>query len=379
MALAQGSNGRAAGIDLLRALAIVSVMAYHLSSHGVALPPMVELGWMGVDLFFVLSGYLIGWQLLGCYAVGSSPHWRQFFLGRALRILPAYYAVLALYFLLGEQREGGAVQPVWKFLTFTINLYPRWEQGLAYSHAWSLCVEEHFYLLFPALVWLLARRAGVRQISLLLAGLCIGPLLLRGYLWQTHIAAYMAAGDVGLAMQHFIALIYQPTYARLDGLLLGVVLAMLRAFRPLWWQRLQAHSTALLFGAGAVFYLCAQIPLMSMAGATLLFPLVALGCAALVVSITSPSSYLARRRVPGAQTLAVLAFSLYLTHRQIYHWLDTLVPQLSEQSTIVATAGYIAASLLGAALLYWLVERPALALRRRLLTAPQAGGKLAAN
>jgi peptidoglycan/LPS O-acetylase OafA/YrhL len=129
MALADGGSGRAAGIDLLRALAIVSVMLYHLSSHGVALPPMVELGWMGVDLFFVLSGYLIGWQLLGGYAEGRTPRWRRFLLGRALRILPAYYAVLALYVVLGDQREGGTLQPLWKFLSLTINLTPSGNRG----------------------------------------------------------------------------------------------------------------------------------------------------------------------------------------------------------------------------------------------------------
>lgn len=89
MVLTPDASERLAGIDLLRALAIVSVMLYHLSSHGVALPPSVELGWMGVDLFFVLSGYLIGWQLLGCYATGRTPRWPHFLLGRALRILPA--------------------------------------------------------------------------------------------------------------------------------------------------------------------------------------------------------------------------------------------------------------------------------------------------
>ncbi|MFC0167430.1 acyltransferase family protein [Pseudoduganella danionis] len=370
-ALHHWGQERAAGIDLLRAFAIFSVMLYHLSSHGVALPALVEQGWMGVDLFFVLSGYLIGWQLFSCYAGGSTPGWGGFLLGRALRILPAYYVVLALYFLLPDQREGGTLQALWKFLTFTLNLYPQWEQGLAYSHAWSLCIEQHFYLLLPATVWLLARHANLSRISLLLALLWGGALLLRGYLWQTHVAASMAAGKVELAMQDFIVWIYHPTYARLDGLLLGVTLAMVRAFRPHWWVRLQSRSTALLWGAGAIFLLCLQIPLMSLTGAMLLYPLVALGCGALVLSVSSPASYLARQRVPGARTLATLAYSLYLTHRQIYHWLDTLLPELAKQSTVVAAAGYGTASLLAAAVLYLLVERPALGLRRRLLAAPQ--------
>lgn len=382
MVLTQDASERLAGIDLLRALAIVSVMLYHLSSHGVALPPSVELGWMGVDLFFVLSGYLIGWQLLGSYAAASTPRWSHFLLGRALRILPAYYAVLVLYVLLGDQREGEALQPLWRFITFTVNLTPAWGEHLAYSHAWSLCVEEHFYLLFPLGVWLLARRASAHTIVLLLAGLFAGALLLRAYLWQTQVASAMAAADMARAMQQFSALLYMPTYARLDGLLLGVTLAMVRAFRPLWWQRLHAYSSALLCAAVAMFYLCSQIPLMSLAGATLLYPLVALACAALLLSVTSPASVLSRRRVPGAQTLAVLAFSLYLTHRQIYHWLDTLLPQLAQQHSVLAAAGYFAASLLGAALLYWLIERPALSLRRRLLGATQhapAGSAAAAG
>jgi peptidoglycan/LPS O-acetylase OafA/YrhL len=156
MALADGGEGRAAGIDLLRALAIVSVMLYHLSSHGVALPPMVELGWMGVDLFFVLSGYLIGWQLLGGYAEGRTPRWRRFCWAG-----PAHPACLlccaGAVCRSGRSARRGHMQPLWKFLSLTINLYSPVGTGLAYSHAWSLCVEEHFYLLFPALVWL-ARR-----------------------------------------------------------------------------------------------------------------------------------------------------------------------------------------------------------------------------
>lgn len=361
---------RAAGIDVLRALAILSVMLYHLSSHGVALPAMVELGWMGVDLFFVLSGYLIGWQIFSCYAAGSRPRWAHFLLARALRILPAYYAVLVLYLLLGTQREGGTLQPLWKFLTFTVNLAPQWQQGAAYSHAWSLCVEENFYLLFPLSVCWLARYANGRRVGLLLISLFSMGLLLRGYLWQSYVAAPLAAGASGVAMEQFVTLIYQPTYARLDGLLLGVLLALLRAFRPHWWHRLQAHHAALFASGAAVLYLCTQLPLMSRSGAILLFPLVALAGGLLLVSVTSPASYLARLRVPGAQALAVLAYSLYLTHRQIYHWVDTLLPQLAEQSSVLAAAGYFTAALLAAALLYWLVERPALGWRQHLLAAP---------
>jgi peptidoglycan/LPS O-acetylase OafA/YrhL len=72
-------------------------------------------------------------------------------------VLPAYYVVLAMYAAFPRWREGGRLQPIWKFATFSLNLFPDWQAGNAYAHAWSLCVEEHFYLLLP--VWLLAGRA----------------------------------------------------------------------------------------------------------------------------------------------------------------------------------------------------------------------------
>src|ERR1700754_3262950 len=92
-------SSRAAGPDLLRALAILLVMLWHLPRP--ATPALLEglkqYGWTGVDLFFVLSGYLIGTQLLARLAQGQRVSLRDFYLKRALRILPAFLAVLAIY------------------------------------------------------------------------------------------------------------------------------------------------------------------------------------------------------------------------------------------------------------------------------------------
>jgi peptidoglycan/LPS O-acetylase OafA/YrhL len=130
-------TARAPGLDLLRAVAIVVVMLYHLSSHGIHIAGAGRHGWMGVDLFFVLSGYLIGWQVLRDVAAGRMPDWTGFILGRAWRILPAYLAVLALYLALPAWREAEAIPPVWQFLTFTMNVLPDHLTQRAYSHAWS--------------------------------------------------------------------------------------------------------------------------------------------------------------------------------------------------------------------------------------------------
>ncbi|MYM83868.1 acyltransferase family protein [Duganella sp. FT50W] len=355
---------RAPGLDLLRALAIAAVMLYHISSHGIPMPVFVEHGWMGVDLFFVLSGYLIGWQLLRAYAHGEAPHWRRFMLSRALRILPAYYAVLVLYVLLPSP-EGGALQPLWKYLTFTLNFASDWRQGAAYSHAWSLCVEEHVYLLFPVAAWLLARRLNARRAIVLAVSLIGGGMLLRGWLWQAQVAPHLA-DDAGGAMRNFIGLIYNPTYARLDGLLMGVNLAACRAFRPAWWDALLGHGRALLAAGAITLAASTQIPLMSPTGAIVLFPLVALGCTMLLTGAISPATWIGRQTLPGVRTVAILAFSLYLIHKQIYAWLDTLLPDLGRQAPMLALVIYMAASLAAAALLYLAIERPGLRLRRQL-------------
>ncbi len=363
------ASARAPGPDLLRAAAIVTVMLYHLASHGVDLPALGRHGWIGVDLFFVLSGYLIGWQLLREIAAGRQPDWHAFFLKRTLRVLPPYLAVLALYLLVPAWREAEAMAPAWQFLTFTVNLFPDYERWRADSHAWSLCVEEHFYLLFPAAAWLLARRRGrgmvrVAATACILAG---AGMLLRAWLWQREVAPHLLAHDAGAAFLRYAEALYAPTWCRLDGLLAGVLLAAVRAFRPAWWMRL-LRAGPLLLPAGALVLVAAlRLEPVGAAGAVFQFPLLALGFACLLAAALSPRLAFNRIALPGARPLALLAFSLYLTHRQVYAWLDGRLDGLATASPWLAFGLYNVAALAVAALLRLAVERPALALRERLL------------
>jgi peptidoglycan/LPS O-acetylase OafA/YrhL len=174
---------RQPGLDLLRALAIIVVVVYHAALFGFKLPGRVDrFGWIGVDLFFVLSGYLIGGQLLAPLAHGQDIKLGRFFTRRALRIMPAYFAVLAIYFLLPSWREYSEMsQPLWKFLLSVQNI--ALHGGTAFSHAWSLAVEDQFYLALPFLLLFLFRRP--RAAIVIPCLIILGGLLLRTFLaWK---------------------------------------------------------------------------------------------------------------------------------------------------------------------------------------------------
>ena len=109
---------RSPGLELLRAIAVAWVMLTHAGMFGLIGDNwFAGYGWMGVDLFFALSGYLIGGQLLRPWARGESPNYRRFFARRLLRTLPAYLVVVALYFMFPLLQDRDQIQPLWRFLT----------------------------------------------------------------------------------------------------------------------------------------------------------------------------------------------------------------------------------------------------------------------
>src|SRR3984893_1661053 len=221
---------RQPGLDLLRALAIIVVVIYHAGIMGFPLPGRVHrFGWIGVDLFFVLSGYLIGGQLLAPLARHQSIKLGRFFSRRALRILPAYLVILAIYIFLPWWREYPEMTPWWKFLVSVQNI--GLHGGTAFSHAWSLAVEDQFYLCLPFLLLFVNRRPSAAIIVPCV--IFCGGILLRAFL------AYQHPAEVsGVAFRDYQAWIYYPTWTRLDPLVFGVALAAIEKFRPQWWERL---------------------------------------------------------------------------------------------------------------------------------------------
>src|ERR1044072_953203 len=220
---------RQPGLDLLRALAIIVVVIYHAALFGFKLPGRIDrFGWIGVDLFFVLRRHLICVELLAPLARGNKINLGRFFARRVLRIMPAYFVVLAIYFLLPSWREYPDMsQPLWKFL-LSIQIIAL-HGGTAFSHAWSLAVEDQFYLALPFLLLFLFGRPRAAVIVPCL--IVIGGIALRAFL-----AAQNPSVDGGVSFRGFQAWIYYPTWTRLDPPVLGVMVAAIEKFRPQLWH-----------------------------------------------------------------------------------------------------------------------------------------------
>lgn len=365
---------RLPGLDLLRAIAIVWVMFFHAQGAGLGAPwsPLSQFGWMGVDLFFALSGYLIGWQVLRPLSQGRRLDLRDFYLRRALRVLPAFWTVLALYLLWPAFRERPGLESGWQFFTFTLNLLIDYEHNKAFSHAWSLCVEEHFYLLFPLLAIALTRRPALWKGAAAVAALVLAGIALRAWVWN----------GLDDNANHWVERIYYPTWMRLDGLLFGVTLAAVRAYRPQWWEAMLRRSGGL--ALAGVSLLAAAITLsqqrLGFVASVYGLPVLSLAMALLVAAGASERRWTGRLRVPGAGWLAAASFSLYLSHKGAFALMAGAWGESLETRPLLVFFAYAGAALAAGALLHYAVERPFLRWRERLIRrrAPAPAGADAA-
>lgn len=344
----------------MRAIAIIVVVIYHAGIMGFPLPGRVHrFGWVGVDLFFVLSGYLIGGQLIGLLARDGRINLGRFFSRRALRILPAYFVVLAIYFSLPSWREYPEMSPLWKFLVSVQNIGLR--GGTAFSHAWSLAVEDQFYLLLP-LVLLCVNRF-FRTAVVIPCVIVFGGIVLRTVLARQNLT------ESGVSFRGFQTWIYYPTWTRLDPLVFGVALAAIEKSRPRWWQCLTDSAPWLLFPGFALIAYALYLgegDHLTVTAAVWQFPLIAVGMATLLVCATSPRLPFRRITIPGAAFVASIAYSTYLIQKLVINFVGQSLTDhdIALTSTpallLVEMAVYVAGTIL-----FFTVERPFLQLRHR--------------
>src|SRR6266498_5486772 len=354
---------RQPGLDLLRALAIIVVVVYHAALFGFKLPGRVDrFGWIGVDLFFVLSGYLIGGQLLAPLARNQSINLGRFFARRALRIMPAYFVILTIYFSLPAWREyPDMAQPLWKFLLSIQNI--ALHGGTAFSHAWSLAVEDQFYLALPFILLVLFWRP--RGAMILSCVIVVGGVLLRAFL-----AAQNPSVDGGVSFRGFQAWIYYPTWTRLDPLVFGAVIAAIEKFRPQWWRRLTNYAIWLWLPALVLILYglwLGEGDYLTVTACIWQFPLIALGMAALLICAVSPRLVFRRVAIPGAAFIASIAYSAYLIQKLVIRFVEQFCTRrniaLTSVPTLICVELFVYAA---ATILFFTVERPFLQLRKRI-------------
>jgi peptidoglycan/LPS O-acetylase OafA/YrhL len=274
------------------------------------LNPVLELGWSGVDLFFVLSGFLIGGILVD--ARSSANYYRTFYIRRAFRILPLYSLLVLVGFLLleprahgGETMRGILLHPApWRYyLTFTQNFYVAKHSDIIIflPITWSLAVEEQFYLTLPLLV----RKVDRDKLLIVVIAIMIFIVALRsGLYWNGYINA----------MQSYVL-----PFCRFDSLLIGVACALLvRNQRAYCW--LQNHSRLLIAATlllGSCFFfmdhhLWTRNLFLHAAGFTIIGMFYA---SVMMLVLIHPQGSLARALCyKPLMRLGIVSYCVYLTH-----------------------------------------------------------------
>jgi peptidoglycan/LPS O-acetylase OafA/YrhL len=347
-----GSSKHIPALDGVRGLAILAVFFHHYGAGGIHSPSaMVRgiatvcgLGWTGVDLFFVLSGFLITGILFDTQSEPS--YYSKFYARRTLRIFPIYYLFAAITLLV--------VPPsVWQkgHLFFLVYLgYPAaliWPTlvnlPIRITHLWSLSVEEQFYMLWP---WLIRKLHTPRNIL----GLC----------------AVAGVGSLA-ARVVFPGWAYASLPCRMDGLALGAALAIL--FRGNLWQQCQRSAWAVfLTSAGAVVLICAlrhTTDHYDRVICTVGFSVIATAYGALLVLSLGPLTGLFSLRT--LRIFGKYSYGMYLYHFPLTTVFEHTKPFFARYplGSLSYVATSLAANLAIAALSFHLFEQPILRLKSR--------------
>lgn len=357
------------GLDHLRALAISFVFIYHYTffRHPAWMEGFSTIGWTGVDLFFVLSGFLISNQLFAEWQKSHQMSLPSFYIKRAFRILPPYLFILLTYLFVPAFHERERLAPLWKMLTFTQNYGQNIRQYGTFSHAWSLCVEERFYLFLPLILVAVFHSGHSKKSGWLIPAVFLLTMILRWLTWNFRLIPLQESDNFSLYWYQWI---YYPTYTRLDGLVTGVAIAAVYRFRSYWLERVKKYANRLLLMGCLLFigcfYLCREQE--SFFSTVFGFSMVAICFGFFTLSSVLPGSLLSTFKSFVTRNLATLSYSLYLSHKGIIH----LTQNWLRNSGIALDSGWmllicIIACIAAALLMRMFIERPFLKLRNVVL------------
>jgi peptidoglycan/LPS O-acetylase OafA/YrhL len=314
----------------------------------------------------VLSGYLIAEKLFRGFEGQRKIDFKGFYLNRFLRIAPAYLAVVAFYFSFPNLQEGRGLQPSWRFITFTQNISIDMYRN-TFSHAWSLCVEVHFYLLFPLLLYFLFLRKKIHCAAYFLIAAAVLGVIIRYFIWNAFVTLESGPARINAAIRY----IYYPTYCRLDGVLVGVAIASIFNFSPALKEKLVKYGNGLLVLSIllliAAYYLfggsLVSQKFTLLTTAVFGFPLVSIAYGFMVIAAMSPNCPLSEYKFWLTAKLATVSYAIYLTHKIVNHVVNTKLKYVFELDRFLVFPVCLFGAVLCGLMLYLIIEKPFLALR----------------
>jgi peptidoglycan/LPS O-acetylase OafA/YrhL len=355
------STRRYPTLDLLRLIAIAFTMMAHTPSltHRIFfLAPFSNCFWLGVDLFMLISGWLLGGQLLREITRGTVRPFR-FYMKRWLRTLPPYYAMLLILYF-GRGPQFSAPLPFGVVLSHFL-FFQQYAGRNEFGVSWSLCVEEHFYLVLPVIVIFLLRGAGILRVVLLVMGAEALSIMCRAM-------SYSVNMDVPYL-----------SHLRCHGLFVGLLFAWISIHNERLWVRMGRVATiAACVGLVSTLWIMSSVPQEHSRWTFVWVPTFGTWTLALIfLACVHEASAFSRVSFKGLRYLGELTYSMYLVHDVIpREWFGVSHAGESGLRGIVIRIGLV----LGLSmLLHHAIEWPALRLRERLLRGGRRPSDLVRN
>jgi peptidoglycan/LPS O-acetylase OafA/YrhL len=335
-------------LDGVRAVAVLLVLVWHSFLLGVTRP---LAGYLGVDVFFVLSGYLITWLLLEEQTNAGSIRLMAFYGRRVLRLAPALVLLLVLAWFASTRTVPGMAYEREAFVTAVAGANWFYDRLGVLIHTWSLSIEVQYYVVWP-LVLAAALKTGVSQ---------------RRLAWVAIVVAVAVGAVRALTYGQFegVGLNAYRTYGHVDALMLGNAMALAPELWK-WTERRAVAIVALVAALGIVLYQLARPPMFDPPGIYFrgLFSVFVLAVAVLLGHVTrNPNGRL--KWILAKRSLARvgrISYGLYLFHVPIF----VVVASWTTSTALAVPAGWTA-TFFAAVLSYTLIERPALSLKSRLV------------
>ncbi|MFI5160408.1 MAG: acyltransferase family protein [Sphingobacteriales bacterium] len=364
-----GQQRKLLGLDHLRAFAISYVVLFHYQffGHPVWVTQIAGFGWSGVDLFFVLSGFLISGQLFEVVAKGGSISLKEFFIKRFFRIIPPFLLVVALYAFFPALHEWGHLSPLWRYLTFTLNFGLDLKKYGTFSHAWSLCVEEQFYFVLPLIFLLFSYFKTGKRSAYLLAALFIGGFAIRLWSWEHFMQPVLGTDSYGAFWNEYM---YYPTYNRLDSLLVGVSIAGIYTFYPSYKTMVNKYCNLVMVSGVCLLIISGLVckGYSTYNTAIFGFPMIAVSYGLIVAAAVCPANKLYSFRSYITNQVAALSYAIYLSHKIVIHVTQKLLGNIGlDKDSHLMMLCCITAIILAALLMRYVIEKPALQLRNYIL------------